>query len=68
MIRHTFGTNTKQRVPVVQKIMKSEIKIKTASRRSAKTKAIAAPIMHIISTLYTLNPMCLESLRAGIDT
>lgn len=64
----TFGTNTKHNVAVVQNIMKTDIKIKTASRRSAKTNAIAAPIIHIIRTLYTLKPMCFESFNAGIDT
>lgn len=42
--------------------------MKTASRRSARTSAMAAPIMHMISTLYTLSPMCFESLSAGIET
>lgn len=64
----TFGTNTKHSVAVVQKIMKTEINMNTASRRSASTMAIDAPIMHIINTLYTLKPMCLESLSAGMDT
>lgn len=42
--------------------------MKTASRRSANTRAIAAPMIHIISTLYTLRPICFESLSAGIET
>lgn len=42
--------------------------MKTASRLSASTNAIAAPMMHIISTLYTLSPMCFESFNAGIET
>lgn len=40
----------------------------TASRRSDKTSAIAAPIIHIINTLYTLKPICFESFKAGIET
>lgn len=64
----TFGTNTKHSVAVVQKIIKTEININTASRRSDRTNAIAAPMIHMIKTLYTLSPICLESLRAGIDT
>lgn len=64
----TFGTNTKHNVAVVQNIINTEIKMKTASRRSASTNAMAAPMIHIISTLYTLSPICFESLSAGIDT
>lgn len=64
----TFGTNTKHNVPVVQNIINTEIKMKTASRRSASTNAMAAPMIHIIRTLYTLSPICFESLSAGIET
>lgn len=64
----TFGTNTKHNVAVVQNIINNEIKTKTASRRSASTNAMAAPMIHIISTLYTLRPMCFESFSAGIET
>lgn len=42
--------------------------MKTASRRSASTNAMAAPMIHIMSTLYTLRPICFESLSAGIET
>lgn len=42
--------------------------IKTASLRSEIMRAMAAPMMHIIVTLYTDNPMCLESFSAGIET
>lgn len=42
--------------------------MKTASRRSARTSAMAAPIVHMITQLYTLSPMCFESLSAGIET
>lgn len=67
-VRPTFGTNTKHKVVVVQNIIKTEISIKTASFRSDMIKAMDPPIMHIIVTLYTDRPMCLESFRAGIET
>jgi hypothetical protein len=47
----TFGTNTSIKVAVVQKMMKIEISMKTASFWSDSTKAIAAPITHMMKTL-----------------
>lgn len=64
----TFGTNTKHKVAVVQKIIKNESKTKTKSLRSDNTNDMAAPAMHVMNTLYTEKPMCFESFRAGIET
>lgn len=47
----TFGTNTKHKVAVVQKMIKNESKIKTKSLRSDSTSDMAAPAMHVINTL-----------------
>lgn len=47
----TFGTNTKHKVAVVQKIIKNESKTKTKSLRSDNTSEIAAPAIHVINTL-----------------
>lgn len=44
------------------------MRMNEASFRSESTIAMAAPVTHIITTLYTLRPMCFESLRAGIET
>jgi hypothetical protein len=49
-------------------MMNTEMIINDASCLSDSTKLIAAPIMHIITTLYTLIPTYLESLRAGMLT
>lgn len=47
----TFGTNTKHKVAVVQKIIKNESKTKTKSLRSESTKDIAAPAIQVMKTL-----------------
>jgi len=52
----TFGTNTRQRVPVVQKMMKIEMMIKEAFCSSFKTKLTATPSTHMMATLYTDMP------------
>lgn len=49
-------------------MIKTDINIKTASFRSDMMRAIEPPIMHIIVTLYTDNPICFESFNAGICT
>lgn len=49
--KFTFGTNTKHNVPVVQKIMNTDMMTNDASCLSDKTKLMAAPITHIITTL-----------------
>lgn len=64
----TLGTKTRQRVAVVQNMMNTEMRMKEASFRSDSTIAMAAPMTHIITTLYTLSPMCFESLSAGMET
>lgn len=55
-------------MPVVQNMMKTEMIMNEASCLSDSTKLIAAPIMHMITTLYTLIPTYLESFRAGMLT
>lgn len=47
----TLGTKTRQRVAVVQNIMKTEIRMNEASFRSDNTIEIAAPVTHMITTL-----------------
>lgn len=64
----TLGTNTKHSVVVEQNIMKMDIMTKAASCCSRSTNDKAAPITHMITTLYTLIPMYLESLSAGMLT
>lgn len=64
----TLGTNTKQRVVVEQNMMKMDMMTKAASCCSRSTNDKAAPITHMMTTLYTLIPMYLESFRAGILT
>lgn len=66
--KFTLGTKTKHKVAVVQKIMNTEIMMKEASCLSERTKLMAAPMTHIITTLYTDIPTYLESLRAGMET
>lgn len=63
-----LGTNTRHSVAVVQNIMNTLMSMKAASLRSDSTMAIAAPMMHMMTTLYTDRPICLESLRAGMET
>ena len=53
---------------MVQKMINTEMRMKEASLRSDRTIEMAAPVTHIITTLYTLRPMCFESLRAGMET
>ena len=64
----TFGTNTRQSVIVVQKIMKKPMITNDEVGWSLITTETAAPHTHMITTLYTLMPMYLESFSAGIDT
>lgn len=64
----TLGTNTRQSVPVVQNKMKDEMMMKDASCLSDSTKEMAAPMTHMMTTLYTDMPTYLESLSAGMLT
>ena len=64
----TLGTNTKHRVVVEQNMMNIDIMTKAASCCSRSTNDRAAPITHMMTTLYTLIPMYLESLSAGMLT
>lgn len=64
----TFGTNTKQSVIVLQKIMTRATMQNCTFGWSRVRKDTAAPMMHMIPTLYTLIPMYLLSFRAGILT
>ena len=52
----TFGTKTRQRVPVVQKMMKMEMSMKEAFCSSFRTKLTATPKTHMMATLYTDMP------------
>jgi hypothetical protein len=53
---------------VVQKMMKRLMRAKAGLGWSLMTKEMAAPHIHMITVLYTLIPMYLESFRAGIVT
>lgn len=64
----TFGTNTRQRVMVLQKMMTRATMQNCTLGWSRVRKETAAPMMHMIPTLYTLIPMYLLSLRAGMLT
>lgn len=64
----TFGTNTRQRVMVLQKMMTRATMQNCTLGWSRVRKDTAAPMMHMIPTLYTLIPMYLLSLRAGMLT
>lgn len=64
----TLGTNTRQSVPVVQNKMKDEMMMKDASCLSDSTKEMAAPMTHMMTTLYTDMPTYLESFSAGMLT
>jgi len=66
--KHTLGIKTRQRVAVLQNIMNTANIINMASCLSVSTKLIAAPVTHIITTLYTLIPTYLLSFNAGILT
>ena len=47
----TFGTKTRLRVPVLQKMMNAEMMMNEAVRSSLSTKLTAAPNTHMIVTL-----------------
>ena len=49
----TFGMKTRQRVMVVEKMMKSEMMRYAASGRSLMMKVTGTPDTHMITTLYT---------------
>ena len=56
----TFGTNTRHSVPVVQKMMKTEMRTKEALGCSLRTAEMATPRTHMIVTLYTDIPTYLQ--------
>ena len=64
----TLGRKTRPNVMEVQKMMHSPMMVKDAFTWSLMTNDVAAPAIHIITTLYTLIPMYLESFRAGMLT
>ena len=64
----TFGPKTRHSVIVVQKIMKRAIMRQASSVRSLMMNEIGTPDTHMITMLYTLIPMYLESFRAGMVT
>lgn len=66
--KNTFGTKTKHKVAVLQNIINIANIINMASCLSANTKLIAAPVTHMITTLYTLIPTYLLSFNAGMLT
>lgn len=66
--KSTFGTKTKHKVAVLQNIINIANIINMASCLSANTKLIAAPVTHMITTLYTLIPTYLLSFNAGMLT
>ena len=49
----TLGTNTRQRVRVVQKMIKTEMRMKKMFLWSFRTAVMATPRTHMIMTLYT---------------
>ena len=49
--RLTFGTKTRHKVPVVQKMMKIAIRTNDAFNSSLKTKLTATPKTHMTATL-----------------
>lgn len=53
---------------VEQKMMNTEMMMKAASCWSRSTKEMAAPMLHMMTTLYTLMPTYLESFSAGMLT
>ena len=57
----TFGTNTRHSVPVVQKMMKTEMRTKEALGCSLRTAEMATPRTHMIVTLYTDIPTYLQT-------
>lgn len=48
--------------------MNTDMMMKEASCLSDRTKLMAAPMTHMITTLYTDMPTYLESFRAGMET
>lgn len=64
----TFGTKTRQSVMVLQKMITSATMQNWTLGWSLVRKDTAAPMMHMMPTLYTLIPMYLLSLRAGMLT
>ena len=58
--RNTFGTKTRQSVPVVQKMMNTEMRTKEALGCSLSTAEMATPSTHMIVTLYTDIPTYLH--------
>lgn len=64
----TFGTNTRQRVIVLQKMMTRATMQNCTLGWSRVRKDTAAPMIHMMPTLYTLIPMYLLSFRAGMLT
>ena len=64
----TFGTNTRQSVTVVQKRMKVDSMRKAELGSCSMIEATATPATQMMTTLYTLSPMYLESFRAGMVT
>jgi len=64
----TLGTKTKQRVMVLQKMITRATMQNWTLGWSLVRKDTAAPMMHMMPTLYTLIPMYLLSLRAGMLT
>ena len=64
----TFGTKTRQRVTVVLNMMKRLMIMKEGLGWSEMMNDMAAPHIHMITTLYTLIPMYFESFRAGMLT
>ena len=57
----TFGTKTRQSVPVVQKMMKTEMRTKEALGCSLSTAEMATPSTHMMVTLYTDIPTYLHT-------
>ena len=64
----TFGIKTRHRVIVVQKMMKRQMMMNDELGRSLMMNDTAPPHTHMMTTLYTLIPMYLESFRAGMLT
>ena len=58
--RNTFGTKTRQSVPVVQKMMNTEMRTKEALGCSLSTAEMATPSTHMMVTLYTDIPTYLH--------
>lgn len=63
-----MGTKTRQSVMVLQKMITRATMQNWTLGWSLVRKDTAAPMMHMMPTLYTLIPMYLLSLRAGMLT